>query len=473
LNNGSTPTRIVIVGGGITGLACAHRLLTLAPHLEVTVLEADERVGGLIRTSPFAGHAAVDEAADAFLLRVPAARELAEEVGLGGSLTSPAVAHASVWRERLHPLPESLVLGVPARLAPLVRTRLISMRGKLRAGVEPFLPRTSTDADCLGAFVRKRLGNEVHEMLVDPLVGSIYATDTDSFSLRGMPQLHELTAAGRSIVISARKRAKPAPQRAENPSGGAVFAAPLGGMQALTDAVHAAVVRRGANVVVGARVNAVGRDAGGLVVRSSVGEHRCEHVVLASPARQTGEWLTDTAPNAAGLLTSWEHASVVMVTLAVPRRTMPRSATGSGYLVPKPVQRFVTAVSFASQKWAHLDDGNNAVLRISLGRDGMPLHHHSDDELLSFVLADLKMHLGVDFDRFAESRNVRLTRWVESFPQYRPRHFERVDHVEAHLATELPNVHLAGASYRGIGVPACIQQANDTARRIIEQISAR
>ncbi|MFM7095394.1 MAG: protoporphyrinogen oxidase [Actinomycetota bacterium] len=469
MSTASTPNRVVIVGGGVTGLACAHRLLTLDPTVDLTILEANERVGGLIHTSPFAGHAAVDEAADAFLLRVPAARNLAEEVGLGSSLTSPAVAHASVWRGRLHPLPESLLLGVPTRLAPLARSRLISTRGKLRAGLEPALPRTSTDADCLGAFMRKRLGNEVHEMLIDPLVGSIYATDTDSFSLRGMPQLQELASEGRSLMISARKRAKPAPAGAGNP----VFAAPVGGMQALTDAVHASVVRSGAKVVVNARVSGVGREGNTLIVRSSNGEYRCDHVVLASPARQTGEWLADTAPNAARLLADWEHASVVMVALAVPRGAMPHSATGSGYLVPKPVQRFVTAVSFASQKWAHLDDGTCAVLRVSLGRDGMPLHHHSNDELLSFVLADLKMHLGVDFSSHVNDDKVRLTRWVESFPQYRPRHFERVDHVESHLATELPNVHLAGASYRGIGVPACIQQANDTARRIIEQISAR
>jgi oxygen-dependent protoporphyrinogen oxidase len=467
LNDGAASGRVVVVGGGITGLACAHRLLTLGPRLHVTVIEAENRVGGLIRTSPFAGHAAVDEAADAFLLRVPAARALAEEVGLGSALTSPAIAHASVWRGRFHPLPESLMLGVPTRLAPLVRSRLISPRGKARAGLEPFLPRTSLDNDCLGAFMRRRLGNEVHEMLIDPLVGSIYATDTDDFSLRGMPQLHELATAGRSLVISARKRAQPAPGGAENP----VFAAPIGGMQALVDAVHASIVRRGANVLVNTPVTAVGRQGGGLVVQAGNREHHCDHVVLATPAHRSAAWFATAAPNAARLLSAWEHASVVMVTMAVPRSIMPRSATGSGYLVPKPVQRFVTAVSYASQKWAHLDDGTNAILRVSLGRDGMPLHHHSDDELLSFVLADLKMHLGVDFDRHL--REARLTRWVESFPQYRPQHFDRVAHVESHLATELPNLHLAGASHRGIGVPACIQQANDAASRIFRALSVR
>ena len=464
MSNASDTTRVVIVGAGITGLACAHRLLVNRPGTSVTILEAGDRVGGLIRTTPFAGHVGVDEAADAFLLRVPAARALAVAVGLGDELTSPAIAHASVWRKRLHPLPESLLLGVPTRLGPLVRSRLISPAGKARAALEPLLPRTSTDNDCLGAFMRRRLGGEVHEMLIDPLVGSIYAADTDNFSLRGMPQLHELALEGRSLLISARKRPKPAPAGAENP----VFAAPRAGMQALVDAAHADVTRRGATVLTNARVESVERTGKGLVVNAGGRMHECDHVVLAAPARATGAWLSSSAPDAARLLAAWDHASVVMVTLAIPRRSLPRTATGSGYLVPKPEQRFVTAVSFASQKWAHLDDGTNAILRVSLGRDGMPLHQHSDDELVSFTLADLKMHLGVEPD----VQHVRLTRWVDSFPQYRPRHFDRVGHVESHLAAELPNVHLAGASYRGIGIPACIQQANDVADRICERISA-
>jgi len=464
LSGVSDTDRVVIIGAGITGLACAHRLLVNRPSTSVTILEAGDRVGGLIRTTPFAGHAGVDEAADAFLLRVPAARALAVAVGLGDALTSPAIAHASVWRNRLHPLPESLLLGVPTRLGPLARSRLISPAGKVRAALEPLLPRTSTDNDSLGAFMRRRLGNEVHEMLIDPLVGSIYAADTDNFSLRGMPQLDELAHEGRSLLISARKRPKPAPAGAENP----VFAAPRSGMQALVDAVHADIVARGVSVLTGARVESVERDGTGLVVHAAGRAHACDHVVLAAPARATGTWLASSAPNAARLLAAWDHASVVMVALAIPRRSLPRRATGSGYLVPKPEQRFVTAVSFASQKWAHLDDGTNAILRVSLGRDGMPLHHHSDDELLSFALADLKLHLGIDPD----VRHVRLTRWVDSFPQYRPRHFEGVEHVESHLANELPNVHVAGASYRGIGIPACIQQANDVADRICEAISA-
>ena len=454
---------VVVVGAGITGLACARELLVMNPGLRVTVVEAQPRVGGLIKTSPFAGFDAVDEAADAFLLRAPAGIDLARAVGLGNDLTSPATGHASVWRNGLHPLPPGLVLGVPGKIGPLVTSRLLTTRGKLRAALEPLLPRTSTDPDCIGAFMRKRLGNEVHENLIDPLVGSIYAADTDRFSLAAMPQLAELAAGGRSLLLTARRRPKAPPVSAENP----VFAAPRNGMGALVTATAESAVVLGATIRTSTRVESIEPSADGSTVHVSGPEGAqsiaADHVVLCSPARHSGGFVRESAPDAARMLEGWEHASVVMLALAVAPRSLPRNATGSGYLVPKPNQRFVTAVSFASQKWAHLGRDDVSILRVSLGRDGAPQHHHSDDELLSFALADLKLHLGVDLAPGA----VRLTRWEESFPQYRPGHFDRVAHVEEHLARRLPAVSLAGASYRGIGVPACIHQGVSVARRLV------
>ena len=454
---------VVIVGAGITGLACAHQLQTLRADLRVTIVEAKDSVGGLIRTSPFAGFDAVDEAADAFLLRAPAGIDFARTVGLGDQLTSPATGHASVWRNGLHPLPPGLILGVPGKLGPLAASRLLSSRGKLRAALEPLLPRTSTDPDCIGEFMRKRLGNEVHENLIDPLVGSIYAADTDRFSLTAMPQLAELAASGRSLLLSARHRPKAPPASAENP----VFAAPRNGMGALVAAAEQAVIALGAAILTSTRVDSIEPNDNGCAVHVTDGASSrsitADHVVLCSPARHSADLVRDSAPDAARMLDTWEHASVVMLTLAVPPRSLPRHATGSGYLVPKPNQRFVTAVSFASQKWAHLRHDDVSVLRISLGRDGAPQHQHGDDELLSFALADLNLHLGVDLVPTA----VRLTRWVESFPQYRPGHFDRVAHLESHLTDHIPHVSLAGASYRGIGVPACIHQGFNVARRLV------
>src|SRR5215218_4885450 len=203
-------TRVVVVGGGITGLTAAYELAGLLPDAVVELREADERLGGKLRTSPFAGLPAVDEGADAFLGRVPHATALAGAVGLGAELTSPTAATAAVWYEGLHPIPEGLLLGVPADMVRLARSGLLTWRGKARAALEPLRPRTDAD-DSIGALVRARFGDEVHERLVDALVGSIYAADTDRFSLAMVPQLAALAGRGRSLLLSARAARAAAP----------------------------------------------------------------------------------------------------------------------------------------------------------------------------------------------------------------------------------------------------------------------
>ena len=464
----STELHVVIIGAGITGLSCAHSLLTAAPHLRVTLLESQPTTGGVIRTSPFAGLPHVDEAADAFLLRVPFAAQLANEVGLGEQLTSPVSAHASVWRNGLHRLPAGLLLGVPTQLSSLATSRLISPLGKLRASLDLALPRTSVASDSIGTYMRRRFGNEVHNMLIDPLVGSIYAADTDHFSLEMVPQLSALASKSRSVLLTARRMPQPAANIAISP----IFGAPLTGMGALITATQQAVEKLGGTIRLNSHVSSVepaSSDGKYFVHFTANGVSEtltANHVVVCSPAQHSAGFFSESAPQVSQLLAQSSHASVVMVALAIPKESLPQKASGSGYLVPKPEQRFITAVSFASQKWAHLNTTDSAILRVSLGRDGMPLHEHSDEELTSFVLADIKRHLLVDLEPTA----LRITRWKESFPQYRPHHVAHVEHLENHLSTKMPRVHLAGASFRGIGVPSCIQQGVATAQKIISSI---
>ncbi len=195
--------RVAVIGAGITGLAAAWEFASATP-LHVTVFETSERPGGRIGGTGFAGLDMIDSGADAFLARVPDATQLAAEVGLADELVSPEPVHAAVWYDSLHRIPDGLLLGVPGQLAPLARTRLLSWRGKARAALEPFLPRTSIDDDSIGQLIRARFGDEVQERLVDALVGSIYATDTDRFSLREVPQLYELASRERSLLLAAR-----------------------------------------------------------------------------------------------------------------------------------------------------------------------------------------------------------------------------------------------------------------------------
>lgn len=449
--------RVLVVGGGIAGLAAAVELAGRS-DVSVEVWEAASRLGGKIATSPFAGIEHVDEGADAYLTRVPHAVALAARVGVG-DLTSPTAASAAVWHDGLHPIPDGIVLGVPAAVRPFVTTSLLSTRGKARAAIEPLLPRRD-HGDSLGALVRHRFGDEVHERLVDALVGSIYATDTDHSSLTAIPQLAQVAATNRSLLLGARR----ARARVASGPDAPIFATPVRGMAELVSRAAAHIAERGGSVLTGRAATTIERD--GDLWR--VDDERFDAVVLAAPARSTRALLARAAPSAAVGLGLIEFADVVMVRLAVPGASWPERLRGlSGYLVPKPDQRFVTATSFGSQKWAHWRPGDDRqILRTSLGRDRLPTRHLDDEAVERHTLDDLNRHLGLDL----QPTDISITRWHDAFPQYRPHHHELVDRVERALPSGLA---IAGASYRGIGIPACIADGHRAATQVGSPATSR
>lgn len=446
----SAPQRVAVVGGGIAGLAAAHTLLHPTdggPAAEVAVFDREPVMGGKLRATPFAGHPAIDEGPDAFLARLPWATALATAVGLGDQLVAPESGKAAVWWNQLHPIPEGLLLGMPTDVLALARSRLLSWPGKFRAATEFLRRRTSLEPDSLGGFVRARFGDEVQVRLVDPLVGSIYAADTDHFSLAAVPQIADLAGKGRSVLVTGRRMPKPAA------SAGPVFYAPRDGMGAFAGTTAAAVAAAGGTLHTNHTVQTIAADGAGWCVD----DQHFDAVVLASPAAATAQLLRQFAPSQAAMLAAIPAADVAMVTLAVPAADWPQRLHGmSGYLVPKPMQRLVTATSFGSQKWAHWAVDGALLLRISLGRDGLPVLHLSDEQLLQAAIDEVGEHLGLSL----QPTHSRVSRWAGAFPQYRPHHAQRVAEIEAGLPAGLV---LAGASYHGIGVPACIRSAQKAA----------
>jgi oxygen-dependent protoporphyrinogen oxidase len=457
----TSPQRVVIVGAGITGLTAAFTLASRSPQpLDIVVLESRERTGGLIHTSPFAGLEAVDEGADAFLSRVPWAVNLANDLGLTGALTSPSASHAWVWHDKLHPIPGNIMLGVPASVGSFARSQLFSPLGKLRAGCDLVLPRTKNH-DCIGKYVRGRFGAQVQERLVDPLVGSIYAADTDNFSMEAVPQIAALTSS-RSMLLAARNA------RSTVVSDDPVFKTPLRGVGAMIATLEQRVLSLGVTIHTGEGVLDIERNESEYRITTSQRTITSDAVILTSPAAHTARFTSSLHSTVSASLSRWDHADVILVSLAIPRSQWDSSLTGSGYLVPKPDQRWVTAVSFGSNKWSHWNnDEHDMILRVSLGRDGVEVMHLTDDEVLNLVLADLKLHLTRDFS----PRDVRVTRWEDAFPQYRPQHFSALDEIEKILTNNAPGVFLAGASYRGIGIPACIQQAQNVAQTTVDYLA--
>lgn len=464
---------VVVVGGGVAGLTAALRLLEQDPPPAVTLLEAGDRLGGKVLTGPFDG-LDVDAGPDSVLARVPWGVDLLHDLGLGDELAHPAAGSAYVWRRgRLRRIPDGLVLGVPADLSALARSGVLSPTGMLRAGLDLVLPPTrlhGAAADSVGALVRARFGDEVLESLVDPLLGGINAGAADSLSVRASAPQLVAAARHRSLLLGLRSQ-RPAPP-AEGEAPRPVFATVVGGLGRAVDALAQRIRRAGGTIATGHPVERLTRTGAGWEVATSAPNRRrigADGVVLASPAPASAELLRPVAPEAAGRLAAVPYASVVLVTVAVDRDDVAHPLDASGLLVPRGEDLLVTACSFGSSKWAHWQRPGRVLLRVSAGRiDDERALELADGPLVDRLCDDLRRLIGLS----RRPDEVRITRWERSFPQYLPGHLERVAATEEELGRRAPGVVLAGASLRGVGIPACVRSGEQAAAALAATLRA-
>ncbi|MFJ9902373.1 protoporphyrinogen oxidase [Streptomyces sp. NPDC101152] len=454
---------VIVVGAGVAGLAAAHRLLRRGAR--VTVLEASDRVGGKLLPGEIAG-ARVDLGAESMLARRPEAVALAREVGLTDRLQPPATATASLWtRGALRPMPKGHVMGVPGTAAAL--SGVLSDEGLARVERDADLPRTEVGDDvAVGEFVAARLGREVVDRLVEPLLGGVYAGDAYRISMRSaVPQLFQVARTHTSLTEGVREiQARMAAGRQTGP----VFMGIEGGIGtlplALADSVRAAggVVLTGTPVRELRRVTTDGPDGAGAGPETwrVVAGDRVLHgdaVVLAVPAPAAAALLRADAPAAAAELAAVEYASMALVTLAYRRSDTALPEGSSGFLVPPVDGRTIKASTFASQKWGWVAEENPdvLVLRTSVGRYGeTEILERDDAGLVDVSRHDLRAATGLD----ATPLETRVTRWTDGLPQYPVGHHARVARIREHVA-KLPGLAVCGAPYDGVGIPACIASA--------------
>jgi protoporphyrinogen/coproporphyrinogen III oxidase len=448
--------RVAVVGGGIAGLAAAWELRDRA---EVTVFEPDQ-LGGRLRTAPFAGQP-TDLGADAFLTRVPDAVALCEELGLTGQLIAPAPGRTLLWwRHRLRPLPDGLVLGVPRRLGPLVRSGLLSPLGVARAGLDLVLPRQDWPGDvAVWDLVAARFGREVASRLVDPLLGSIHAARTEDLSAAATaPQLLAAARKSRSLLLGLRAGGAAA-------TGQPLFLTPQGGIGVLVDRLAGALLAAGVTVV-GARIDGV-RPTRGSVALAPL-DAPFDAVVLAVPAATAARLLGHVAPRG---LSAVAATSVTLVSMAWAPADLPAPDGVNGVLVSREEGRLMTACSFASHKWPQRPTPGRVVVRVSTGWSGDDRSDHlGDEDLVDRLSAEVAEAVGARAG--ARPLEWRVNRWPESFPQYGPGHLDRMAAVEDELASSAPNVVLAGSSYRGAGIPACIGSGRRAGRLLLARAGA-
>ncbi|SDK28604.1 protoporphyrinogen oxidase [Streptomyces indicus] len=457
------PGHAVVIGGGIAGLTAAHRLLESG--FRVTVLEASDRVGGKLHAGEIEG-VRVDLGAESMLARRPEAVALAREAGLGERLQAPATTSASLWtRDTLRPMPKGHVMGVPADAASLAG--VLSEEGLARIGRDRELPPTEVGEDiAVGAYVAARVGREVVDRLVEPLLGGVYAGDAYKISLRmAVPQLYEAARTHGSLLDGVRALQERA---ARNPSPGPVFMGIEGGVGQLPLAVAELVRKEGGEIHLRTPVTGLARDEalpgeGAWTVRTDHRTLRADAVVLALPAPHAARLLDGLAPAAAAELRTVEYASMALTTL-VYRRDEIELPEGSGFLVPPVDGHRIKASTFASQKWGWIAEENPELVavRTSVGRHGeTEILRREDEELVEISRQDLKAAVGVS----ARPVATRVTRWDDGLPQYPVGHLARVARIRGHLAP-LPGLAVCGAAYDGVGIPAVIASATAAARQI-------
>ncbi|HPM83902.1 MAG TPA: protoporphyrinogen oxidase [Candidatus Anammoximicrobium sp.] len=466
--------RAVVVGGGISGLAAAHRLHELAPDIEVLLFEAAPRLGGVLETVRQDGFL-IERGADNFITNLPWGVDLCRRLGLGDQLlqTNHQHRHAFVVRRgRLRRIPEGFIIMAPSRIWPIVSTPILSPWGKLRMAWEYFVPKRQQEGDeSLATFVTRRFGRETYDRLVQPLIGGIYTGDPEKLSVRAtMPRFQDMERDHGSLIRAVWKQAARQRSQMQGSSGArySMFVTLRDGISSLIDALANRLPPD--SIRISTPVTRLARDpAGGWTV--SVGGAQaetlhCDAVVLAPKATAASRLVADLHPQFSRTLAEIPHASCSVVSLGYRRDQISHPMDGFGFVVPHSEHRQVLSGSFSSVKYPGRAPEGGALVRAFIGGELQPeLASLPDNELLTIARDELGQLLGIS----GEPTLVLISRYEQAMPQYYVGHGERVQQIEAGLK-DLPGLFFTGNAFGGVGIPYCIHKSEKVAEQVVAQL---
>jgi protoporphyrinogen/coproporphyrinogen III oxidase len=506
----SDQKHVVIIGGGISGMATAYALQDEAQRagldLTYTLIERDKRLGGKIATEQTGGFT-IEGGPDCFIGQKPWAADLCRRLGIGDELIGTNDERRKTFvlnHRRLTPLPDGVLLIVPTRFMPFVTSTLISWPGKIRMGMDLFLPRRKDNADeSVAAFVRRRLGQEALDKIAEPLMGGIHVSDPELQSLLGtFPRFRKLEMEHRSLVLGmlAGKRKQPAagqpamPNRpgasastssnGKNGHNGAVatsatagvasqqkagptslFISLRNGLGKMVKTLHEALA---GEILLGTAATTLTRTADGRYeVQTSDGRTLVANaIVLAAPAYVSGDLVRDLAPELAALLYGIRYVSTATISLGF-RASEAGPLNGFGYVVPRREGRQVSACTWTSTKFNYRAPDDGILLRCFVGGPGKEeLVDLTDEQLLTMARREVAEIMGLR----AEPVVTRIYRWRRANPQYDVGHLDRVAQMQA-LCAEQPGLYITGSAYEGVGVPDCVHQGQQTAARVVRALA--
>lgn len=467
---------MAVVGGGITGLAAARRLAELEPSIQVTLFEAGHRLGGVLDTVAQDGFL-LECGADNFITNTPEAIQLCRRIGFEDQLTqtNSGLRQAFVVNKgKLRKIPEGFVVMAPGKIGPMITTAILSPIGKLRLAWEYFV-RTKTDAteESLAAFAKRRFGREVYERLIQPLVGSIYATNPDQLSLQAtLPRFIEMERAHGSLIRGALRQhaSRRSPTNAGSGAPYSLFVAPRHGMSSLVEALAAQLPA--GTVQLRAPVKSITRSAeGGWSLSLERGPSQpmdVDAVILATPADCAAKMLSAVDQELSARLSRIVYSSSAIVSLGYAREQIAHPLDGFGFVVPWVERRKILSGTFSSVKYPGRAPEGCVLVRVFVGGPELPeVHLLSDQQLYSIATDELRPLLAI------RGRPImhHISRAISAMPQYHLGHLDVVQRIESRTA-KLPGLELAGNAYHGVGIPNCIHSGEQAAERVLAKLGA-
>lgn len=460
---------VAIIGAGITGLTSAYYMKKQNPHLNVTIYEATNRPGGKIQTYRKDGYT-IELGPESYLGRKTIMTDIANEIGLGNDLITNTTGQSYIYaKNKLYPIPGGSIMGIPTDIKPFIKTKLISPLGKLRAGLDLFKKPIEIEDDIsVGDFFRQRLGDEVLENLIEPLMGGIYGTNIDDLSLMStFPNFKEKEEAFGSLIKGMKdEKEQRIKQRQLYPG------APKGqfkqfkhGLSSFIEALEEAVKNQGVDIQYNTKVEDIIVSQRDYQVVVDGKNEVYDGVLVTTPQQVFMQWFNHDP--AFDYFNTMDSTTVTTVVLAFDEKDIENTYDGTGFVIARTSNTDITACTWTSKKWPFTTPEGKVLIRAYVGKPGdTVVDDHTDEEIVSIVRRDLKQMMTFKGD----PEFTIVNRLPKSMPQYHVGHIKQIRKIQEHIKRTYPRLKITGAPFEAVGLPDCIQQGHNAVDEMLEEL---
>lgn len=461
--------KVAIIGAGITGLASAYYLKHYKPDVDVTIFEATNRPGGKIQTYRNEGYT-IELGPESYLGRKTIMTDIAKDIGLGDDLITNETGQSFIFaKNKLYPIPGGSIMGIPTDIKPFLKTKLISPLGKLRAGLDLVIPPIQIDDDIsVGEFFRRRLGNEILENLIEPLMGGIYGTDIDRLSLMStFPNFKEQEETHGSLIKGMQhEKAQRIKQRQLYPG------APKGqfkqfrhGLSSFIEALVENIESKGVTIRYQSPVNDIHINKDNYEIVIDQGSEQFDGVLITTPHQTFMKWFNHD--EAFKYFNQMDSTSVATVVFAFDEKDIENTYNGTGFVIARTSKTDITACTWTTKKWPFTTPKGKVLIRAYVGKPGdTVVEDHTDEEIATIARRDLNKMMTFKGD----PEFTIVNRLTKSMPQYHIGHMSQIRKIQQHVKQTYPALRITGAPFEAVGLPDCIQQGKNAVEELLDEI---